>query len=263
MDIQKVLNNSAVVTRGSPVERQQPVVGSDESGLTVVREENSSEQQISNLARQLAAAVERAAVRDAKLSRSELAALASKINDKLSGGSYAFSKTSYDAFLPDTDDAELLERARQATAFANGKGANPFAGLSTDQLSLIAYDEGGDFTVNERRAASFELSGQRAAWSVYIVQKMDIERQQSGRTDQGIHEIIDYYRALPAIEEAQIPGNWEVDFMMLLNRQEVEWPEFKTSLVDIMANDWGKREQPSKAHEDVTFDRGSVQDKSL
>ncbi|MFP3449799.1 hypothetical protein SB765_33250, partial [Pseudomonas sp. SIMBA_067] len=46
----------------------------------------------------------------------------------------------------------------------NGVDSNPFKGLVREQLSLIAHDEGGSFTINERRAAWEELqSTQRAS----------------------------------------------------------------------------------------------------
>lgn len=55
--------------------------------------------------------------------------------------------------VPNTDDLELLARAKQATSLVNGSGSNPFKGMSRDQLALIAYDDSGTFTVNEQRAA--------------------------------------------------------------------------------------------------------------
>ncbi|MNH36830.1 hypothetical protein D3C79_976640 [compost metagenome] len=79
---------------------------------------------------------------------------------------------------------------------------------------------------------------------------MDGERQQTGRVEQGIYEIMDYYRALPSIEEAQIKSNWEVDYMMLLSQSEVEWPEFNTSLIDMVAKEWRAEETSS-----VPFER--------
>lgn len=179
---------------------------------------------LSTLAQQLNNASQRAAERDRLLSRDELSALASRILDRLSGGSYTFSKIAYDSYLPDTDDPELLARARQATAFANGRSANPFAQLPRDQLSLIAYDEGTDFTVNERRAAYFELSSREGDWSKYITQKMEVERQRTGRIDQGVVEILAHYQSLSPIEEAQILGNYEAESRLQL--YEVEWPEF-------------------------------------
>ncbi|HEN8711822.1 hypothetical protein [Pseudomonas sp. GD03746] len=199
-------------------------------------EQPTQNTQLSTLAQHLNNAAQRANERDNRLSRDELAALASRILDRLSGGSYTISKIVYDSYLPTTDDPELLARARQATAFANGRGENPFAQLPRDQLSLIAYDEGTDFTVNERRAAFFELSYREGVWSQYITQKMDSERQRTGHIDEGVAEIIAHYRSLPPIEEAQILGNYETETRLQLHGGE--WPEFNASLIDMIAKEW-------------------------
>ncbi|WP_392469092.1 hypothetical protein [Pseudomonas sp. xss_2] len=201
------------------------------------------ETELSNLAKQLSAAAERAAARDASLSREELADFASKILDKLMGDSYLLAKDFFDEFLPDTDDPELLERARQANAFAKGRGENPFKGLSRDQLSLIIYDESGAFTINERRAARVERTEQHNEWARYIIDKMGAEYRQTGRNDQGLHEILDFYNSLPRIEVAQY-GNYEADINMQLAMHEVEWPEFNTSLIDMLAHEWKPSEPP-------------------
>lgn len=52
-----------------------------------------------------------------------------------------------------------LDRARQATHFTYGLSANPFAGLTPEELNAIVYDESKTYTLNERRAAYAELSG--------------------------------------------------------------------------------------------------------
>jgi len=74
---------------------------------------------------------------------------------------------------------------------------------------------------------------------------MEGERQRTGRAEQGIYEIIDYYKALPRIEEAQIQGNWEADYMMLLSQYELEWPAFNTSLIEMVANEWTQQNASS------------------
>ncbi|MFV3405527.1 hypothetical protein ACNFIC_16510 [Pseudomonas sp. NY15463] len=196
------------------------------------------EVELSSFAKQLAAAAERAAARDASLSRKELADFASKVLDKIGGDAYLLAKDFFDNFLPDTDDPELLERARQANAFATGRGDNPFKGLSREQLSLIIYDESGAFTINERRAARAERTDQHNEWARYIIDKMGAEYRQTGRNDQGLHEILDFYNSLPRIEVAQY-GNYEANIKMQLAMHEVEWPEFNTSLIDMLANEWG------------------------
>lgn len=71
----------------------------------------------------------------------------------ITGDNYLSNKAQHDAELPSIQNPELLDRARQATGFVNGTDSNPFKGLTRDQLGLISQDDGGSFTVNERRAA--------------------------------------------------------------------------------------------------------------
>ena len=104
-----------------------------------------SDTTVSTLARQLSDAATRAG----KQSADPLHAV--------TGDNYLANKARHDAERPNTDNPELLARARQATSFISGVDGNPFKGLTRDQLSLIARDEGGPFTVNERRAAWEEL----------------------------------------------------------------------------------------------------------
>lgn len=195
------------------------------------------EPQLSALAKQLSDAAARAAIRDSLLSRKELAELAAQIRERIGGANYESAKDFYDSQMPESDNAELLERARHATDFINGKGSNPFKGLSRDQLSLITYDEGGSFTINERRAASWEADAQHQEWAKYIVDKMDAERQLTGRSDKALLETIHYYDSLPRIEVAAY-GNYEAMIRMQMGAVEIEWPEFNTSLLDMVANNW-------------------------
>ncbi|TFF13449.1 hypothetical protein EXW72_01050 [Pseudomonas sp. BCA14] len=83
--------------------------------------------------------------------------------DLITGESYYASKTVHDAEVPSTNEPELLARARQATGFVNGADNNPFKGLARDQLELIVRDEGGSFTINERRAAWEEVQSNLSA----------------------------------------------------------------------------------------------------
>lgn len=62
-----------------------------------------------------------------------------------------------DRETPVSVDAARLAQARQATRFAYKLDANPFAGLTRDELNAIVYDETKSFTVHERRAAFAEL----------------------------------------------------------------------------------------------------------
>lgn len=104
---------------------------------------------VSILARQLSEAATRAESR-AGLNDAVLL-------DPITDEHYLANKALHDAEVPDTDNPELLARARQATGFVNGSDANPFKGLARDQLILIAHDDSGPFTINERRAAWDEV----------------------------------------------------------------------------------------------------------
>lgn len=242
MDSINSTKNLRSVIAGATSIRPESEVSAGEKAQKTSDAKNQREPELSTLAKQLSAAAERAAARDSQLSRRELAELASLIRDRIGGQVYTLAKEFYDAQRPDTEDPELLERARQATEFVNGKGVNPFKGLSREQLSLITYDESGAFTVNERRAASSEADSQHNEWAKYIMSKMDAERQQTGRNDQALYEIIDYYNSLPPIEVAGY-GNYEAIIRSQIGLQEVEWPEFNTSLIDMIANEWKPTER--------------------
>lgn len=120
---------------------------------TVVKVEADSVSTLSILARQLSDA----ASRDARLRQVDPGHNLSNPLDAISDERYFADKTQHDAEVPDTHVLALLERAKRATAFANGFASNPFKGLTVDQLTLIARDESGVFTVNERRAAWQEI----------------------------------------------------------------------------------------------------------
>lgn len=100
-----------------------------------------TESTVSILARQLSEAAARAETRNAGTL------------DSILGDNYFARRAQHDAEVPDTDSQELIARAKQATDFLNGSDSNPFKGLARDQLNLIAHDDSGSFTINERRAA--------------------------------------------------------------------------------------------------------------
>lgn len=100
---------------------------------------------VSILARQLSEAATRAETRAGQVSANPL--------HSITGDNYLANKAQHDTETPSTENPELLARARQATGFVNGTDSNPFKELARNQLSLIAGDDGGSFTVNERRAA--------------------------------------------------------------------------------------------------------------
>ena len=70
------------------------------------------------------------------------------LDEKLKANSETIAGASEDA----------VARARSATRYVNGwDKANPFAGLTRDELNAIVYDETKRYTANEQRAAYAEL----------------------------------------------------------------------------------------------------------
>ncbi|QIZ45516.1 hypothetical protein [Dickeya zeae] len=170
--------------------------------------------QLSGMARLLSEAATRAAARDASTDRSGLKAIADATIETLLGPGYNQSKAAYDAEVPDSTDPQRLVQATQATDFLNGKGTNPFKGMSRDQLALITYDDSGAFTVNERRAAWKESYDQNQEWKRAVVARIMEEYNSKGRVSSSTYQsILDHYQSLPAIEEAQLPDGYASQLM--------------------------------------------------
>lgn len=163
-----------VILNASSSSSYSPLVHSPTSATTLAAASPNDEKQamvtshgsvtsssVSILARQLSEAATRAHTRGDQSNDVLLGPIVSE--------RYLVNKAQHDAEVPDTDTPELLARARQATGFANGSDTNPFKGLARDQLVLIAHDDGGPFTVNERRAAWDEL--QSIAPSATVIKK--------------------------------------------------------------------------------------------
>jgi hypothetical protein len=171
----------------------------------------SSSASISNLARQLSEAAERAAVRDGGMTRAQLAATEKSLRNALLDQA---GKAVANAEVPNTDDPELLARAMQATEFVNGRGGaafvgkNPFNGLSREQLVLIMYDEGNAFTTNERRAAMYEYNHERSLWSQRVCAQGQAEKASTGTYVNFFKVCIAEYQAGSPIERATYPENY-------------------------------------------------------
>lgn len=161
---------------------------------------------LSGFARQLNQSALRASSREARLGTKELATLARSVIDKLTDSNDRKNRALHDAEVPDTQDSSLLERAKQATRFTNGLGSNPFAGLSQDTLALIIYDESGDFTLNERKAAFKESYYQQEAWNVLMCQRYVDEYNETGKSTQTLFMILAQYNDLPPIQKALYPA---------------------------------------------------------
>ncbi|GFM62793.1 hypothetical protein ALQ47_00953 [Pseudomonas cichorii] len=170
--------------------------------------DNSDTATLSSLAKQLNDSAARAESRDSTLSSKELGKLGTSIIYKIAGTEYDENRKVHDAEVPDTDDPELLERARQATQFKNGTGANPFASLSQEQLRLIIYDESGDYTINERSAAFSENYDREEVWNKAMAKKYVDEYNETGKSTNTLVEMLAHYNDLPPIEKAQYPSNY-------------------------------------------------------
>ncbi|MBI6924984.1 hypothetical protein JET66_09980 [Pseudomonas putida] len=231
---------------GVPVTRPKAATtGTNADSVSPVFEMHESRSDVSALGRQLAAAAQRAAARDSQLSRQELAELGSRIQMGLPGQGYVYTKALHDAFIPDTQDQALLARARQATDFINGNDANPFKHLTTEQLALIGYDEGEDFTYNERLAASAELGHRYSQWTRYIVDKANAEYDRTGFTDDALREMIDYYKKLPPIMEAGF-RNYEFDLTAMIGKSEPPRGDEADSLIETLLKTARKLEDQAK-----------------
>ncbi|QVX18136.1 hypothetical protein DB356_19285 [Pseudomonas congelans] len=143
------------------------------------------------------------------MSRKELGAKASELLSQISGDGYFANKKAIDAEVPDTDDPVLLAREENATQFVNGSGKNPFAGMSSDQLSLIIYDDSGSFTTNERRAAWSESFDQESVWRQKVAANAMAEYNGTGKLTKFFTAALEHYKDLPAIEQAQYPDSYE------------------------------------------------------
>jgi hypothetical protein len=172
---------------------------------------------LSTLAQQLAASAIRAEERDKNHSRSELASKAKSIVNQIVGDLYYVNKTLHDNEPPNTSDPELLSRAKQATAYVNDASSggrsikNPFSGLSKEQLSYIIYDESGTYTVNERQAAWRESYDIEEAWREKVVAQAIAEYNSTGKLTNFFSSVLDHFKELPAIEQAQYPKDYTDD----------------------------------------------------
>ncbi|WP_434678498.1 hypothetical protein J3P77_20885 [Pseudomonas sp. R1-18] len=200
----------------------------DVKALTV-ETAKSDEATLSALARQLGDSAVRAANRDASLSPKELGGFGKAVIDKLIGNSYYGNKAAHDAEVPDSNDPELLERAKRATLFTNKTGTNPFTGLSQDQLRLIIYDESGNYTINERKAAYTENDRQEQIWKRAICQRYVDEYCETGKSTETLVMILAHYNELPPIEKAQYPANFAANLtsddssaMAIFNRLQIQ-----------------------------------------
>ncbi|MGV8916944.1 MAG: hypothetical protein ACOH2R_03925 [Pseudomonas sp.] len=217
---------------------------------------SSDTPKISTLSRQLSESVARADSREKSMSRSQLGDFAKRVNREILHVIDDVSKITKNQKKPDTNDPELLERDRQATDFlikkfsGDNTGKNPFSGLSREQLTVILYDEGGPFSVNERRAAWCASEHMEQQWSGKVFADGWAERATGGKTPNYFTEVLAHYRSLPLIEQAQYPEDYEAKLQAwlddALSSEEKPEEEDFLSLVDIIA----KTHKPDKKAEE-------------
>lgn len=162
----------------------------------------------STLAGQLNDAAARAAKRDAVMTHAELGKYGlNRINEFLIESPKANSFTRA-MEVPNTTNPELLDRAREATAFVtqtlagHQNAKSPFEKLSREQLNHIAYDDSGIFTLNERRAAYQGVQKMDDAWRKVAIPEGITEQTRTGKASKFYSEALSYFKSLPAIEKA-------------------------------------------------------------
>jgi len=173
---------------------------------------------VSSLARQLSGAAAQAEARDASLTLGQKRNLVDKAQDMLLGASYNANKAAYDKELPASDDPDALDLAKRATQYTNGSGKNPFSGLSRDKLAVIAYDESGTFTANERRAAMYEAYDQEYAWRKQVVAEAQAEYNSTGKMTHFFQSVLEHYQSLPALEQSQYPNDYAQGLKNLIDQ---------------------------------------------
>ncbi|MCD5977407.1 hypothetical protein [Pseudomonas quasicaspiana] len=170
---------------------------------------------VSTLSRQLGESAVRAEAREKSMTREQLGEFAKKTVDHILGESYVVNKARHDAEVPKTDDPVLIERARLATIYVNKSVAqdptakNPFADLTLEQAVLIAYDDKGSYTVNERQAAWSRSSSLEQQWRAGSIARAGQEYSNCGKNPKFMTECLEHYKALPATERARYDKGYE------------------------------------------------------
>ncbi|MGV6396873.1 hypothetical protein ACTUVN_002568 [Pseudomonas caspiana] len=228
---------------------------------------------VSTLSRQLGESAVRAEARDKSMTRQQLSEFATKSIAHISPESTSAKKALHDAEVPKTDDPELLERARQATIYVNKAAAqdptakNPFAGLTREQAALIAYDDNGPYTANERCAAWRHGNGLEEQWRDLAITRGMQEYNTSGRTVKFTTECLDHYRTLPAIEKARYDEGYEGRLQARIKEQGgTEKPsERNLNLYEILAGlqypDKKKEERTTVAKQSQAADKAIKDEK--
>uniref|UniRef100_A0A7C1XCA5 Uncharacterized protein n=1 Tax=Pseudomonas graminis TaxID=158627 RepID=A0A7C1XCA5_9PSED len=184
------------------------VVTSDQKAVDKAAPATADKATFSTLAAQLNESAALAEKRDAGMTHAELRQYGrNRINEFLIEGRTVNSGTRA-MEVPKTNDPELLDRAREASAFvtrtlAGDKNAkSPFENLSREQLNLIAFDDSASFTLNERRAAWQGVQKMDESWRNVAINDGVIEQARTGKASHFYNDALSYLKSLPAIEKA-------------------------------------------------------------
>ena len=157
------------------------------------------------------------------------------------------------AEVPNSDDPVRLARAKQATAFICGlhgsnfesHAKNPFAGLSSDDLSKIIYDDSGAYTINERSAALSEQQKQRYNYWAPIIN----EAFSSGDYRKVYRSAIDYHDKLSAIEKSFAPVGYRENLLVELKKEEEKFGRLSMPADNVsLLQKTNKKEPAEKLH---------------
>ncbi|MFZ4878372.1 hypothetical protein ACL9RI_25080 [Janthinobacterium sp. Mn2066] len=141
-------------------------------------------------------------------------ALAAKLNGNIKDINYPLDAAHKEAAarqLPQPNDAASARSAAAATAFIDGRGPNPFAGLSREQLATITHDDSGTFTVNERRAAYTQAYDEEQAWRTQVVAQAMHEYDTTGKMTDFFKSVLSHFEGLPKLEQALYPEDYASD----------------------------------------------------
>lgn len=189
--------------------------GTEETASAKTTDTLPATPKLSSVAHQLSESAERARIRDSTLSRQQLGELGRELEYKVVNDGALEERARRALEVPDTEDPERLERAVQATRFvattyqADPRVTNPFVGLPRNQLSLIVYDDSGAYTLNERGSAWKGIKQIDMPWNHKVMAEGQLEKTQTGGKPNFYRECVAHYRALPTIEQAMHPADYE------------------------------------------------------
>ena len=226
------ISGSMRVTHASTSQAaHSPTVAANQPGLASPVGSESAPV-LSSLSLQLAASAKRVEVLEQTLDRQQLKVEAQRLRHQILGDAYQAQKEIHNAEIPKTTDPDLLERAKQATLHVvhsdrhDRSVKNPFADLSREQLNFIVYDESGTYTINERRAAWYQVSNIETNWNRGLWGLAEAEKAATGGRKPGFYtEVLNHYKTLPLVEQADYPEDYET--RLLVNIKEDSDPNTK------------------------------------